>query len=112
MPRLTEIQKVWQVVSEDYAAFDVNVTTQDPGAPRSTGPPRATRSTGTRAAITNGGVIYTDCAAAASRTSGSSNTSGSNHGYYETAWSSRTAPPRTASTSVKQRPTRSATTSV
>ena len=29
---LTEIQRVWQIVAEDYAPFDVNVTTADPGA--------------------------------------------------------------------------------
>ena len=29
---LTEIQKTWQVVAEDYAPFDVNVTLKDPGA--------------------------------------------------------------------------------
>ena len=40
------IQIIWQRVAEDYAPFDVNVTTQDPGFPRSTGRPQATRSTG------------------------------------------------------------------
>ncbi|MEB3200116.1 MAG: Calx-beta domain-containing protein, partial [Synechococcaceae cyanobacterium] len=29
-----EIQRIWQRVTEDYAAFDVNVTTQDPGTER------------------------------------------------------------------------------
>ncbi len=28
---LTEIQRIWQRVAEDFAPFDVNVTTQDPG---------------------------------------------------------------------------------
>ncbi|MCP9867560.1 hypothetical protein KBZ33_14900 [Cyanobium sp. Cruz-8D1] len=28
---LTEIQRIWQRVAEDYAPFNVNVTTQDPG---------------------------------------------------------------------------------
>lgn len=30
---LTKIQTVWQMVAEDYAPFDVDVTTADPGAP-------------------------------------------------------------------------------
>ncbi len=30
----TGIQKVWAIVAEDYAPFDVDVTTQDPGADR------------------------------------------------------------------------------
>lgn len=55
------IQSAWQRVSEDYAAFDVDVTTQDPGeaAIDRTGPGDA--AFGTRALITNTSSIYSSC---------------------------------------------------
>ena len=39
------IQTIWQRVAEDYAPFDVDVTTQDPGLPRSRAPTPPTWST-------------------------------------------------------------------
>ncbi len=83
---LTEIQKVWQVVAEDYAPFDVNVTTQDPGAAAIDRTSASDLVYGTRAAITNGGVIYNDCGCGGVAYVGVFNTSGSNHNYYQPAW--------------------------
>ena len=58
---LAEIQKAWQVVAEDYAPFDVNVTTKTPvaGAIERSGP--ADMTYGTRVLMTAGGPIYDDC---------------------------------------------------
>ncbi|GAA1446662.1 hypothetical protein GCM10009641_70800 [Mycobacterium cookii] len=58
---LTEIQKAWQVVAEDYAPFDVNVTTRTPapGAIERTGPTDTVY--GTRVLVTAGGTIYDSC---------------------------------------------------
>src|SRR5690349_13636669 len=53
---LTEIQKMWQSVAEDYAAFDVNVTLKDPGAAAIDRTSSADTVYGTRALITNGGT--------------------------------------------------------
>ncbi len=39
------IEQVWSMVSEDYAAYDVDVTTQDPGPPASSGPAPTTPAT-------------------------------------------------------------------
>ena len=54
---LTEIQRAWQVVAEDYAPFDVNVTTKDPGAAAIDRTSSTDSVYGTRAVITNGGVV-------------------------------------------------------
>lgn len=64
---LTQIQQAWQVVAEDYAPFDVNVSTKPPapGAIDRSGP--ADLTYGTRVLITDagpicscGGVAYVD----------------------------------------------------
>ncbi len=63
------IQSVWQRVAEDYAAFDVNVTTQDPGFAAINRSSTSDQTYGTRALVTNtfdfeicgggcGGVAY------------------------------------------------------
>ena len=55
----SEIQSIWQRVSEDYASFDIDVTTADPGAARAD-PIRsaATSSFGTRALFTQSDVAH------------------------------------------------------
>lgn len=83
---LVEIQKVWQVVAEDYAAFDVNVTTQDPGVAAIDRTSSSDLVYGTRAAITNGGVIYDKCGCGGVAYVGVYNTTGSTHMYYQPAW--------------------------
>ena len=83
------IASIWARVSEDYAPFDVDVTTQDPGAAAidrtsSTDPTYGTRvlitpSVAASTAICNnrcGGVAYLDVF----------DVPGSNHAYYQPAW--------------------------
>jgi hypothetical protein len=68
-----QVQSVWQRVSEDYAAFDVDVTTEDPGDAAIERTSSADQSYGTRALITDssaassalcpsgcGGIAYID----------------------------------------------------
>jgi len=82
---LTEIQKIWQSVAEDYAPFDVNVTLKDPGAAAIDRTSSADTVYGTRALITNGGTVYTQCGCGGIAYVGVFNTSGSNHNYYQPA---------------------------
>ena len=82
---LTEIQKIWQSVAEDYAAFDVNVTLKDPGAAAIDRTSSSDTVYGTRALITNGGTVYTQCGCGGIAYVGVFNTSGTNHGYYQPA---------------------------
>ncbi len=58
---LREVQQAWQVVAEDFASFDVNVTTKPPapGAIERSSPTDTTY--GTRVLITGGGPIYEAC---------------------------------------------------
>ncbi len=55
------IQSVWQRVSEDFAVFDVDVTTQDPGQAAITRSGSGDQLYGTRALITNTNQIYDSC---------------------------------------------------
>ena len=48
-----QVQSVWQRVSEDYAAFDVDVTTQDPGAAAIDRTNAGDQAFGTRALISD-----------------------------------------------------------
>ncbi|CAB4767056.1 unannotated protein [freshwater metagenome] len=50
---LAFIREVWLIVAEDFAPFDVNVTTQDPGEDAITRDGRNDRFYGTRAFVTN-----------------------------------------------------------
>ncbi|MCU1369045.1 MAG: hypothetical protein JWO77_239 [Ilumatobacteraceae bacterium] len=50
---LQDIQTVWQVVAEDYAPFDVNVTTQDPGIEKLRRSTAADTDYGTRVVLTD-----------------------------------------------------------
>lgn len=82
---LTEIQKMWQSVAEDYAAFDVNVTLKDPGAAAIDRTSSSDAVYGTRALITNGGTVYTQCGCGGIAYVGVFNSTGTNHGYYQPA---------------------------
>ena len=63
---LTEIQKIWQIVAEDYAALDVDVTTEDPGYERINRANSSDQEFGTRVLISPissyfgkyGGIAY------------------------------------------------------
>ena len=83
---LTEIQKAWQVVAEDYAPFDVNVTTKDPGLAAIDRTSSSDLVYGTRALITNGGTVYDQCGCGGVAYVNVFNLSGSNHLYYQPAW--------------------------
>jgi len=83
---LTEIQKTWQVVAEDYAPYDVNVTLKDLGTAAIDRTSSSDLVYGTRALITNGGVVYDDCGCGGVAYVGVFNLSGSNHMYYQPAW--------------------------
>jgi hypothetical protein len=83
---LTEIQRAWQVVAEDYAPFDVNVTLKDPGAAAIDRTSSSDLVYGTRAVITNGGVVYNGCGCGGVAYVGVFNTSGAAHAYYQPAW--------------------------
>ncbi len=83
---LTEIQKTWQVVAEDYAPYDVNVTLKDPGTAAIDRSTSSDLIYGTRALITNGGVVYDACGCGGVAYVGVFNTAGSNHMYYQPAW--------------------------
>ncbi len=55
------IQSVWQRIAEDFAVFDVDVTTEDPGADAITRANSADTEYGTRLLITDTPTIYSVC---------------------------------------------------
>lgn len=84
---LTEIQRVWQIVSEDYAPFDVNVTTADPGAAALQRSSASDTVYGARVVIAPGNnPIYTSCGCGGIAYVGVFNLSGTDHDYYQPAW--------------------------
>jgi hypothetical protein len=58
---LTQIQRAWMVVAEDYAPYDVNVTTRDPGADALERSSSADPTYGVRVVVTADGPIYDYC---------------------------------------------------
>lgn len=83
---LTQIQRTWQVVAEDYAPFDVNVTTQDPGVAAIDRSSSTDQVYGARVLITNGGPVYNGCGCGGVAYVNVFNLSGANHLYYQPAW--------------------------
>ena len=55
------IQRTWQRISEDYAPFEVDVTTQDPGANAISRTDNADTTYGTRLVVTPTNNIYSGC---------------------------------------------------
>ncbi len=55
------VQSVWQRVSEDYAVFDIDVTTQEPAADAITRSSATDQAYGTRLVVTNTNSIYASC---------------------------------------------------
>ncbi|WP_229054033.1 zinc-dependent metalloprotease family protein [Aeromicrobium sp. Leaf350] len=55
------VQEVWQHVAEDYAAFDVDVTTQDPGTAALVRSSQSDQAYGTRALVTNSPQFPAEC---------------------------------------------------
>ncbi|MGH9274507.1 MAG: PKD domain-containing protein [Acidimicrobiales bacterium] len=78
------VQSVWQRVSEDYSAFDVDVTTQDPGADAITRSGSGDLVYGTRAVITNTTTVYSSCGCGGIAYVGTYDIT-SNHTYYQPA---------------------------
>ncbi|WP_183095273.1 putative Ig domain-containing protein [Nocardioides stalactiti] len=56
-----EIQRTWQIVAEDFAPFDVNVTTKNPGAAAIDRTDESDLAFGTTAVITDGGPVWDHC---------------------------------------------------
>jgi hypothetical protein len=55
---LENIQRIWQIVAEDMAMFDLNVTTIDPGVERLRNTGGGDTQWGTRAIVGNGGPAF------------------------------------------------------
>lgn len=79
------ITSVWQRVAEDYAPFDVNVTTKDPGSAAITRSGSSDSVYGTRVLISNTSVGYSSCGCGGVAYVGTFNIP-SNHAYYQPAW--------------------------
>src|SRR5204863_3898240 len=60
-PEQAVIQSVWQRVAEDYAPFDVDVTTEDPGLSAIDRSGSGDTVFGTKALITNDAGMYSAC---------------------------------------------------
>ena len=78
------IQNIWATVTEDYAPFDVNVTTADPGVASITRDGAADGIYGTRTAITNDVTGQTSCGCGGFAYVGVFNNP-SSHAYYQPA---------------------------
>ena len=88
----TQIQSIWQRVAEDYAAFDVDVTTQDPGDAAIDRTSAADQAFGTRALISDNttasaAVCPTGCGGVAYvGVFDDFGTGTSSHAYHQPAW--------------------------
>jgi hypothetical protein len=79
------IQSIWQRVSEDYAPFDIDVTTQDPGYAAINRASTADNVYGTRVVITDtNNSIFCSCGGVAYV--GTIDSVGATHDYYQPAW--------------------------
>ncbi len=83
---LVEIQQTWQVVAEDYAPFDVNVTLADPGTAAIDRSSSSDSVYGTRVIVTNAGPIYTACHCGGVAYVSVFNMAGPSHMRYQPAW--------------------------
>ncbi|MDL2335535.1 MAG: putative Ig domain-containing protein, partial [Chloroflexota bacterium] len=82
---LAIIQSTWLRVAEDYAPFDVDITTADPGLAAIDRSTSTDSNFGTRVVVTNDSVIYNQCACAGMSYVGVFDMSGS-HQYYQPAF--------------------------
>lgn len=83
---LTEIQRTWVGVAEDYAPFDVNVTTADPGYAAINRASTSDLVFGTRVVITSGSPMYDSCGCGGVAYTDVFDIAGSQHDYYQPAW--------------------------
>lgn len=84
-----DIQKIWQRVAEDYAPFDVDVTTEDPGAAAIDRTNGGDQNFGTRALVSHNttasaAVCNNNCGGIAYL--GVFDEIGADHNYYQPAW--------------------------
>ena len=79
------IQSVWQRVSEDFAPFDIDVTTQDPGAAAITRSGAADAVYGTRALVTDATEIAGTCGCGGIAYVGTFDEA-ANHAFYQPAF--------------------------
>jgi hypothetical protein len=79
------VQNVWLRVAEDYAAFNVDVTTEDPGAAAIDRTSSTDANFGARALVTNESQLFTACGCAGISYVGVFDMSGS-HQYYQPSW--------------------------
>ncbi len=80
---LAVVQSVWARVSEDYAPFDVDVTTQDPGIAAIRRSSTGDQVYGTRVVISD---HTSDCGCGGVAYLGVFDATGSTHDYYQPAW--------------------------
>nr|WP_274388134.1 PKD domain-containing protein [Salsipaludibacter albus] len=80
---LAVVQSVWARVAEDYAPFDVDVTTEDPGIDAIRRSSSGDQVYGTRVVITDEG---TNCGCGGVAYLGVFDVTGSTHDYYQPAW--------------------------
>ncbi len=85
-PEMDIIRSVWQRVSEDYSAFDVDVTTEAPAVGAIDRTTTADTVFGTEAVVTNDTLIYNTCACAGLSYTGVFNFSGASHNLYQPSW--------------------------
>ncbi len=79
------VQRVWQRVSEDYAVFDIDVTTEEPLADAITRTSTTDANYGTRLLITKTNTIYSTCGCGGIAYVGVFNEP-SSHSYYQPAF--------------------------
>ncbi len=78
------IQSIWQRIAEDYAPFDIDVTTQDPGAGAIRRDSSSDLTYGTRLVVTPTKTY--DCSCGGVAYVGVFDSTGSTHDYYQPAW--------------------------
>ena len=83
---LNQITKAWQVVSADYAGFDVNVTTKDPGDAAIDRTDSSDQQYGSHVMVSNDNAIYLQCGCGGVAYVGVFARTGSSHQYYQPAW--------------------------
>ncbi len=83
---LTEINGIWQRVAEDFAPFDVDVTTEDPGAAAIDRTDANDQVFGTRVLITNTTTIFSGCNCTGLGFVGVFDSTGTDHPYYQPAF--------------------------
>lgn len=79
------IQGIWLAVAEDYAPFDIDVTTQAPDPAAITRSSSSDTVYGTRALISNTTAVYNSCGCGGVAYVGTFDTT-SSHAYYQPAW--------------------------